>query len=82
MFVILTILIFRFGALKKPGLVCGTFIAGYGIARIFAEMFREPDIQIGYLAGGLTMGMILSLPMILVGGFLIWWAIACNRAAT
>ncbi len=74
LFTILTVMIFRFGALKKPGLVCGTFIAGYGFARIFVEFFREPDIQIGYLAGGLTMGMILSFPMILVGGFLIWRA--------
>ncbi len=74
LFIILTVMIFRFGALKKPGLICGTFIAGYGFARIFVEFFREPDIQIGYLAGGLTMGMILSFPMILVGGFLIWRA--------
>lgn len=80
LFLILTLLIFRYGALKKPGLVCGTFIAGYGAARIFVELFREPDIQIGYLAGGLTMGMILSLPMILVGGFLIWRALSRNPA--
>ena len=80
LFVIITIMIFRFGALKKPGLVCGTFIAGYGVARIFAEFFREPDIQIGYLTGGLTMGMILSLPMLLVGGFLIWRAISRKPA--
>jgi phosphatidylglycerol---prolipoprotein diacylglyceryl transferase len=74
LFTVLTVMIFRYGALKKPGLVCGTFISGYGFARIFVEFFREPDIQIGYLAGGLTMGMILSFPMILVGGYLIWRA--------
>ncbi len=37
------------------------------MARTFAEFFRQPDIQIGYLAGGLTMGMLLSMPMIVVG---------------
>ena len=48
------------------------FCVGYGVARVFVEFFREPDIQIGYLAGGLTMGMLLSLPMIVVGiGFLM-----------
>ena len=44
-------------------------------ARTFVEFFREPDIQIGYLAGGLTMGMLLSVPMILVGiGIMLWAA--------
>lgn len=57
----------RAGALKRPGLVTGVFVAGYGVARIIGEFFREPDPQIGYLAGGLTMGMILSAPMVLIG---------------
>jgi len=74
LFVILTVMIFRYGALKRPGLICGTFMVGYGVARIFVEFFREPDIQIGFLAGGTTMGMVLSFPMILVGAFLIWRA--------
>jgi phosphatidylglycerol:prolipoprotein diacylglycerol transferase len=47
------------------------FCVGYGTARVFVEFFREPDIQIGYLAGGLTMGMLLSLPMIAYGIFLM-----------
>jgi phosphatidylglycerol:prolipoprotein diacylglycerol transferase len=43
------------------------------VARTFAEFFREPDIQIGYFSGGLTMGMLLSIPMILFGiGLMIW----------
>ena len=55
-----------------PGLVAGAFVAGYGCARIFVEFFREPDIQIGYLAGGwLTMGMVLSLPLVAVGLFMM-----------
>ncbi len=71
LFLILNWLIFKRDALKTPWLVCGTFFVGYGLFRVFAELFREPDIQIGYLAGGLTMGMILSIPMILVGIWLI-----------
>ncbi|MNL77332.1 Prolipoprotein diacylglyceryl transferase [compost metagenome] len=51
---------------------------GYAASRIFVEFFREPDAQIGYLAGGwLTMGMLLSLPMALAG----IWAIARARRA-
>ena len=49
------------------GLLGGTFLAGYALARILVEFFREPDAQIGFLMGGLTMGQLLSLPMLLVG---------------
>jgi phosphatidylglycerol:prolipoprotein diacylglycerol transferase len=66
LFVVLALLI-RAGALRRPGLIIGAFAVGYGIARSFAELFREPDPQLGFLWGGLTMGMLLSLPMILVG---------------
>jgi len=62
----------RSGALKRPGTVIGVFAVGYGIARICAEFFREPDAHLGFLWGGLTMGMVLSVPLILAGiGFLI-----------
>jgi phosphatidylglycerol---prolipoprotein diacylglyceryl transferase len=57
----------RLGALKRPGLTTGTAAVGYGIARIFSEFFREPDAQIGFLWGGLTMGMLLCIPLILAG---------------
>ena len=57
----------RMGALKRPGLVTGLFGAGYGIARIFCEFFREPDPQLGFLFGGATMGMLLSLPLVIAG---------------
>ena len=43
----------------------------YALARIFGEFFREPDPQLGFLWGGLTMGMLLSVPMILAGAILI-----------
>jgi phosphatidylglycerol---prolipoprotein diacylglyceryl transferase len=70
LFTILAVMI-RFGALKRPGLILGSFIAIYGLARIVGEHFREPDPQLGFLWGGLTMGMILSAPMLIVGGILI-----------
>src|SRR5690606_12750125 len=64
------------GKLAAPGFVSGLFLCGYGIARIVVEFFREPDAHIGYLAGGwLTMGMLLSLPMVLFG----LWAMASSR---
>jgi phosphatidylglycerol---prolipoprotein diacylglyceryl transferase len=66
LFTILAVMI-RMGALKRPGLILGSFITIYGLARITGEMFREPDPQLGFLWGGLTMGMLLSVPMIIVG---------------
>jgi len=64
----------RLGALKRPGLTVGVFAVGYGIARCTSEFFREPDAQLGFLWGGLTMGMLLSIPMIVAGLMLIGWA--------
>ncbi|WP_137389727.1 prolipoprotein diacylglyceryl transferase [Rhodoligotrophos defluvii] len=65
-------LIYRRRALTRPGLVAGAFTAGYGISRIIVEFFRMPDPQIGYLfSGWATMGMLLSLPMVLVGAWLM-----------
>jgi len=56
----------------RPRLVTGWFIAGYGAARTFVEFYREPDAQLGYLAGGwLTMGMVLSIPMVIIGVIMI-----------
>jgi len=61
----------RFGALRRPGLILGSFIMLYGLARITGEFFREPDPQLGFLWGGLTMGMVLSVPMVIAGAVLI-----------
>jgi phosphatidylglycerol:prolipoprotein diacylglycerol transferase len=55
------------GSRLRPGMQCGIFFAGYGIARIIGEMFRQPDPQLGFLLGGITMGQVLSLPMVLIG---------------
>jgi len=71
LFTILAIMT-RLGALKRPGLVLGSFIALYGLARITGEMFREPDPQLGFLWGEwLTMGMLLSVPMVVAGAIII-----------
>ncbi len=64
----------RMGALKRPGLVSGLFFTFYGLFRIVGETFRQPDAHIGFLAFGLTMGMLLSVPMVLLGLFFIFRA--------
>ena len=58
----------------KPGAYLGIFLMLYGVFRIVVEFFRVPDMQLGYLLGGdwLTMGMVLSLPMLAVGAFLLY----------
>lgn len=62
--------------LKTPKFIGGAFICGYGVSRIIVEFFREPDAHIGYLSQGwLTMGMILSVPMVAVG----IWAMASAK---
>jgi phosphatidylglycerol:prolipoprotein diacylglycerol transferase len=66
-FIVLRILTHHFGSLRRRGLTGGVFIAGYGLARVAIEFVREPDPQLGFLAGPLTMGMLLSIPMVLVG---------------
>ncbi len=81
LFVVVAVAVRRFG-FRRPGLIGGIFVLGYAIARIVCEFFREPDPQLGYLLGtsvdalrgGLTMGMILSIPMALVGAGAIWLA--------
>jgi len=66
LFIVVAYLV-RSGALKRPGVVTGVFVLGYGAARIACEFFREPDVQLGFLWGGLTMGMLLCIPLMLAG---------------
>ena len=65
----------RAGALKRPGLILGAFTFGYGVARTIGEHFREPDPQLGFLWGSWTMGMLLSLPLMLAGIAIMVWAL-------
>jgi phosphatidylglycerol---prolipoprotein diacylglyceryl transferase len=79
LFLVLAFMTYRLLALKTPGTITGIFVIGYALSRIFVEFFREPDAQLGYLLGTnwLTMGMVLSSPMILFG----IWAIVRSRHA-
>ncbi len=73
-FVLLTImliLVTRPGVRARFGVLTGVFLVGYGCARIIGELFREPDSFLGFLWAGITMGQLLSIPMILAGLFLI-----------
>ena len=79
LFFVLALLIWKGNKLKAPGFIAGAFVAGYGLSRILVEFFREPDAQLGYLVGGwMTMGMVLSVPMVLLG---VWAMARANRAA-
>jgi phosphatidylglycerol:prolipoprotein diacylglycerol transferase len=78
---LIMILAVRSGAFRRPGLTTGLFVALYGVARIFCEFFREPDPQLGFLFGGATMGMLLSVPLVLIGGALILFANRRQRPA-
>ena len=55
-------------------MLLGWFLGGYGVARIAIEFFRQPDVQIGFLPGGVTMGQVLSIPLVIAGGTLILWS--------
>jgi phosphatidylglycerol---prolipoprotein diacylglyceryl transferase len=61
------------------GMLTGVFLAGYAVARIVSECFRQPDAFLGYIAGVLTMGQILSIPMLLIGLGLIAWSLRADR---
>lgn len=56
---------------RRHGFLAGVFLAGYAIARGIGELFRAPDAHIGFLVAGTTMGQWLSLPMLLLGIYLM-----------
>ncbi|MCU0838869.1 MAG: prolipoprotein diacylglyceryl transferase [Rhodospirillales bacterium] len=69
--IILAVLAARPSIRARPGLLSGAFLVGYGVFRIIGEVFREPDAHLGLLLAGATMGQLLSLPMLVIGGILI-----------
>jgi phosphatidylglycerol:prolipoprotein diacylglycerol transferase len=71
LFIAVRIATHRYGALQHAGRAAGIFALGYGLSRILVEAFREPDPFLGYFAGFITMGMFLSLPLCLVGVWLL-----------
>ena len=85
LFVLVNLLV-RAGGFRKPGFVAGVFGMGYAVARIVCEFFREPDPQLGFLfgtsvdalSGGITMGMLLSLPVFFAG---LWLVLRSRREA-
>ncbi len=74
LFAILSLAAWKWRLLTKPGYVTGLFLFGYGLIRASLETVRQPDVGMENLPLGLTMGMILSIPMIIAGGWLIWRA--------
>ena len=75
---LLLLLLVRRGGLRRPGLALGVFLAGYGAARMVVELFRQADAQfitpdnpLGHVLAGLSMGQLLSLPMLILGLILI-----------
>lgn len=74
--IVLFIVLWLFSSKERPRwAVSGLFLVLYGIFRFSVEFFREPDIQIGYVAfGWMTKGQLLSIPMIVCGGIMLLWA--------
>ena len=79
--VVLFLLLAIFARRPRPiGVLSGIFLLGYGSLRVLTEYFRMPDAHIGYLVGDwLTMGQLLSLPMVLLGILIVGWAINRNQ---
>jgi phosphatidylglycerol:prolipoprotein diacylglycerol transferase len=82
LFIVLRIATHRLGWLQKNGALSGLFMLGYGLVRVALENVREPDVGMPIFAFGLTMGMILSIPMIAIGAYLVWRAHQPIKAAT
>ncbi len=71
LFAVLLLLASRSRILERIGALSGIFLLGYSLARTFCEQFREPDQQLGFLFGHVTMGQLLSLPLLGLGIFLL-----------
>jgi phosphatidylglycerol---prolipoprotein diacylglyceryl transferase len=71
LFILLQVLVHVPAIRARRGFVAGAFLAGYGVARFIGEFFRQPDAFLGFLFAGATMGQLLSVPMILVGAWLM-----------
>jgi len=68
---VIMLMLWRRGWLHQHGRVTGVLLAGYGVARSMIEFVREPDAQIGLLLDSVSMGQLLSVPMIIFGAYLI-----------
>lgn len=72
LFLIMLYFTYRHRFLEKPGRLSAMLLIFYGIFRSFVEFFREPDVQIGFIASWFTQGQLLCIPMILLGGYLLF----------
>jgi len=79
LFAVMFFLARREAVRARAGMLTGIFLTGYGIARITGEIFRQPDAFLGFLFAGVTMGQLLSIPMVLVG---IWLLLRARPAAS
>lgn len=79
LFIVLLAILYFTKARERPGALTGAMFVGYGLARIFVELFREPDPFLGFIVSGITMGQILSLPVLLLGGYLLFRALRSER---
>ncbi len=71
-----------FALSRKPrpeGVLFGTFIGCYGLFRTIGEFFRQPDPQLGFLIGPVTMGQLLSVPMIILGMGIVIFSLRKNK---
>jgi phosphatidylglycerol---prolipoprotein diacylglyceryl transferase len=71
----------RHGVRRSPGVETGLFLAGYAVARMSGELFRQPDSQLGYLIFGTTMGQLLSIPVLVAGIAIILWSRRTRRSS-
>jgi phosphatidylglycerol:prolipoprotein diacylglycerol transferase len=74
LFLVLRLLTHYFDALKRPGVVSGVFLVGYALARSTSELFREPHFAHAFNVGPLTAGIVYSIPMLLLGLFVVYLA--------
>jgi phosphatidylglycerol---prolipoprotein diacylglyceryl transferase len=74
LFLILRLATHRWGWLRRPGATTGLFLACYGVFRIALERVRMPDAGLRDLPFGLTVGTLLSVPMVVIGAAMVWWA--------
>jgi phosphatidylglycerol---prolipoprotein diacylglyceryl transferase len=82
LFAVLAVLAWRPRDPATAGRLSGIFLIGYALARSLAELFREPDAHLGFLWAGLTMGQLLSLPMLAAGLALVAWSYARPRRSS
>jgi phosphatidylglycerol:prolipoprotein diacylglycerol transferase len=77
---VLFLILWVLGRKERPaGVIFWALFAFYGLFRFFVEFFREPDGQLGFFLGNLSMGQLLSLPMALVGSFMLWRSFGGER---